>query len=213
MAHSGKWIFAKLSVNQWLICIEKYNIWEVGQAKFFNMLSVGFLKPKHRYHPRGLERSFIRQVSATEQLLSLGNVFLPLWPCNTMLRDRSYVNKSKGWYKKDVTPVLTPWSYIFHALTHRNGLLTAQYKPCHMVSLAHFEKLPAATFCWYGLTLSPAWISNNTHYKVWDKIIHPFPNFTSATIELWVALMKFGNGEVISPHTLLCMQLLIHSMI
>ena len=33
---------------------------------------------------------------------------------------------SMGWYKKDVTPLLTDWSYVFIALAHRwvNRVLT-----------------------------------------------------------------------------------------
>ena len=42
----------------------------------------------------------------------------------------------------------------------------------------------------------PAWISNHIHYKVWDEITCPFPNFITCTL-------KFGNGWVISSHTLL----------
>ena len=28
-------------------------------------------------------------------------------------------------------------------------------------------------------------ISNYSHYKVWDEIIYPFPNFNSAIVETW----------------------------
>ena len=41
---------------------------------------------------------------------------------------------------------------------------------------------------WYlgeiRLILSPAWISNHTHYNVWDEIIYPFLNFNGATVEV-----------------------------
>ena len=47
-----------------------------------------------------------------------------------------------------------------------------------------------------GLTSIPAWIGNYTHHKVWDEITYPFPNFNNAPL-------KFGNGYVISSHTLL----------
>ena len=36
----------------------------------------------------------------------------------------------------------------------------------------------------HGLTLIPAWISNYTHYNVWDEITYPFLNFNSATVEV-----------------------------
>ena len=52
--------------------------------------------------------------------------------------------------------------------------------------------------------LIPAGISNNIHYKMWDGIAYPFPNFNRAVVERW-------NGLVISYHTLQAMWLLIHS--
>ena len=35
------------------------------------------------------------------------------------------------------------------------------------------------TFLWL-----PAWISNYTHYNVWDEITYPFLNFNGATVEV-----------------------------
>ena len=32
--------------------------------------------------------------------------------------------------------------------------------------------------------LIPAWISNYTHYNVWDEITYPFLNFNGATVEV-----------------------------
>ena len=34
------------------------------------------------------------------------------------------------------------------------------------------------------LTLTPTWISNHIHHKVWDEITYPFLNFNDATIEV-----------------------------
>ena len=42
-----------------------------------------------------------------------------------------------------------------------------------------------------GLTLIPAWISKHSHYKVWDEIIYPFPNFNRATVEVWEWISNF----------------------
>ena len=39
-------------------------------------------------------------------------------------------------------------------------------------------------FYLHGLTLIPVWISNHTHYKVWDEITYPFINFNGATVEV-----------------------------
>ena len=53
-----------------------------------------------------------------------------------------------------------------------------------------------------GLNLIPACLSNHMHSKVWDEIIIADP--------FQVALVKFGNGQLISFHTLWLMQLLTH---
>ena len=36
----------------------------------------------------------------------------------------------------------------------------------------------------HGLTLIPAWISNYTHYDVWDERTYPFLNFNGCTVEV-----------------------------
>ena len=41
------------------------------------------------------------------------------------------------------------------------------------------------------IILIPAWISNYIHYKVWDEITYPFPNFNSCTIEVWEWIGNF----------------------
>ena len=41
------------------------------------------------------------------------------------------------------------------------------------------------------INLFPEWISNYIHYKVWDEITYPFPNFNSATIEVWEWISNF----------------------
>ena len=50
------------------------------------------------------------------------------------------------------------------------------------LALASFGLGP---FYWYGLTLSPVWISNHLSSKVWDQMIYPFPKFNAWTIEFW----------------------------
>ena len=37
----------------------------------------------------------------------------------------------------------------------------------------------------HGLTLILTRICNYVYYNVWDKIIHPFPNFNGAIMEVW----------------------------
>ena len=56
-------------------------------------------------------------------------------------------------------------------------------------------------FYWHGLTLIWAWISHYIHYKVWDEISYPFPNFHGATIEVWEWMNNFiphFTGQVIT---------------
>ena len=55
---------------------------------------------------------------------------------------------------------------------------------------------PCSPFCWHKLTFIPAWISIYIYYVVWDETTYPFLNFN-------VAPLKFRNGYIISPHTLL----------
>ena len=52
----------------------------------------------------------------------------------------------------------------------------------------------------HGLTLIPAQISNYLHYKVWDEITYPFPNFNGATVEVmgmdrWFHLTCFWSYD------------------
>ena len=56
-------------------------------------------------------------------------------------------------------------------------------------------------FHWHGLTLIPTWISNYTHYNVWDEITYPFLNFNGATVEVWEWISNFiphFTGHVIT---------------
>ena len=48
-------------------------------------------------------------------------------------------------------------------------------------------KVPPCTrgpFCWHGLTLIPAYISNYMLYNVWNDITYAFLNFNDATVEV-----------------------------
>ena len=46
-------------------------------------------------------------------------------------------------------------------------------------------------FYQHDLTSITPWISNYIHYKVWDEITYPFPNFNGATIEVWEWIHNF----------------------
>ena len=43
----------------------------------------------------------------------------------------------------------------------------------------------------HALTVIPAWISNQMPSKVWNDIIHPFPNFNGYTVEVWGWISNF----------------------
>ena len=48
-------------------------------------------------------------------------------------------------------------------------------------------------FYYHGLTLIQTWISNYSHYNVWDEIAYPFPNFNGITVEVWEWINNFTH--------------------
>ena len=56
----------------------------------------------------------------------------------------------------------------------------------------------------HDLTIVLVGIGNYIQYKVWNRIILPFPNFNGATVEV-------GDGLLILSHILLGMWLLVHA--
>ena len=79
----------------------------------------------------------------------------------------------------------------------------------HWARSNYYTKCPSFMFvsvCQYGtdygcqpcqqepplrLIWIPAWISDYTHFKVWNEITYPFPNFNSCTIEVWEWISNF----------------------
>ena len=55
----------------------------------------------------------------------------------------------------------------------------------------HATEEASGPFYSHGLALIPTWISNYTHYKMWDEITNPFPNFNGATVEVWEWISNF----------------------
>ena len=47
--------------------------------------------------------------------------------------------------------------------------------------ILYYDGTPVALLLKY-INFNPAWISNDIHYKVWDKITYPFLNFNGATV-------------------------------
>ena len=46
-------------------------------------------------------------------------------------------------------------------------------------------EIPGGHFYQLEVSLTPAWIRNHMHCKVWDEITFPFPNFNGFTVEVW----------------------------
>ena len=63
---------------------------------------------------------------------------------------------------------------------------------CNTFSVACFPtSLGIDPFYQNGLTLVPTWTSNYIPSKVWDEIIHPFPNLNGSRFEVWKWISNF----------------------
>ena len=82
--------------------------------------------------------------------------------------------------------------------------MLSAYLPVSSDTGDEYALAPFSLWC-EATILIQAWMNNYIHYKVWDEIIYPFPNFNGATVEVceW--------WYVISSHTLPDMWLLIHA--
>ena len=62
---------------------------------------------------------------------------------------------------------------------------------------------------WPGLclTLISAWISNYVHYKMWDEMTYPFPNFNGCTVEVWEWINNFISHFSVHVITYPCLVL------
>ena len=59
--------------------------------------------------------------------------------CSTSQSGES-VNRSMGWCNKDITPLLTHWSYVFLALTHRDDIpLKSRFSGHQNISTLYFH--------------------------------------------------------------------------
>ena len=74
-------------------------------------------------------------------------------------------------------------------------LCVALKKWIHMYNYATWD-----TFYYWGLTTTRAWMSNYSHWFMWNVIAHPCPNVNGG---LGKPPLRFGYGTVITP-TLLC---------
>ena len=74
------------------------------------------------------------------------------------------------------------------------SILCKTSNPSQNVSITKFAQSTfRGPFYYPILTLIPAWISNYNHYKVWDEITYPFPNFNGQPL-------TFGNESNFIPN-------------
>ena len=71
----------------------------------------------------------------------------------------------------------------------------------HKITTEQFWFLREVTRC---MATAKAWISNYVHYKVWDEIIYPFPNFNGCTVEVWELISKFNKRFLMDVITYPC---------
>ena len=49
---------------------------------------------------------------------------------------------------------------------------------------------------WFNLI--PTWISNYIHYKVWDEITYPMPNFNDVTVQCGLKLLIYSQTSTVA---------------
>ena len=54
------------------------------------------------------------------------------------------------------------------------------------------------------INLISAWISEYIHYKLWEEITYPFPNFNGCTVEVWEWIWNFLPHFIMNVFTYLC---------
>ena len=67
--------------------------------------------------------------------------------------------------------------YVFHEARDHYSLLDIFGEPLFL----------------HGLTLTPTWIHNCIHYKVWDNIVYPFSNSNSAAVDVFEWISNFHS--------------------
>ena len=102
------------------------------------------------------------------------------------------------WIPRYITDVPLPSAFIVWHVICVWSCIT--YQPKYTLAL------PWGPSYIHALILIQAWISNYTHYIMWDEISDPFQTSTTQPLKFW-------NGWVISSHILLGMWLLIHVLI
>ena len=128
------------------------------------------------------------------------NIYFQKWHCNMCLHmvGLSYSVSTGGHDAKSSYLHVTDTIQDLQA-PHHDPLNVHQIINMFQWSLHHFfypmnprsSSDCSGPFYQHDLTLTPAWISNHIHYKMWDEITYPFPNFNSCTVEVWEWISNF----------------------
>ena len=93
--------------------------------------------------------------------------------------------------------------YCMVGIRHLIFMMVFSLQGKKVISWYWSSPVGSLSLTWFNFILS-AWISIHIHYEMWDEITYLLPNFKMQPF-------KFGNGWVISSHTLLRMWLLINA--
>ena len=102
------------------------------------------------------------------------------------------------WYKCTHTILPVKQSYRIrvnksHESTIIAHITTTKQSTTNKICISYgiYSIVSCGPFYLHGLTCITAWISNYIHYKVWNEITNPSPNFNSATVEVWEWVSNF----------------------
>ena len=88
-----------------------------------------------------------------------------------------------NWHQTGIKPLpKLVFMKCYLAYIHRQALI------CHSENTYNYLGPLLLTL----INLIPVWISNYTHYQLWDKITYPFPNFSGAADEVWEWISNFN---------------------
>ena len=90
------------------------------------------------------------------------------------------------------------WDYT--TMDQCKNVISSMLKCCSPVDYRMSYRRPLGPLLLKWFNLNPS-ISNFIHHKVWDEITNPFPNFNSATVEVWEwisNLISHFTGHVIT---------------
>ena len=88
-----------------------------------------------------------------------------------------------------------------NAINHTNNHTALNKTTILWITKDLIYRFPKGPVYWHGLNSVPAWISNYFHYRVYNDINHPFPNFSVTAIEVkeWIPnkISKFMSMWII----------------